>query len=631
MCYSKLGRRLYKTFFKAPISGVFWIKGKQMAYQAIYRKWRPNVFEDIVGQSHITETLKNQIITGKIGHAYLFCGTRGTGKTTAAKVFAKAVNCMNNQSGSPCNECEICRGISDGSIMDVTEIDAASNNGVDNIREIREDTKYVAAAAKYRIYIIDEVHMLSQGAFNALLKTLEEPPEHVIFILATTEAHKVPQTILSRCQRFDFKRIKPSDIILRLKEIAYNDGIKISEDGFALLARLGDGSMRDALSVTERVIATANGAEITQKTITDILGIAPLDTEFLMADAIIAANTEKIFEIIAGVVDDGRDLHVFVDSVIKHFRDLLVCKLSDKPEMLLDYSAEDIQKFKAQANKTSFEKISSVIHELTSVKAEAKWVKAPRIMYELGFIKLCVPELDNTEEALISRISAVEEKIKEGISVVSAAPAVQVEKEEEEPKKKQIVSKKLYNPIPESELHSENVIVKAAKKWDKIAQIITKNMPHLMAALANRQITVDADGIILLFDKNTEELSKTIADANKSVIEQIFIKASGISCRVKTAFMQDVEDVLVDYWNLKTPKGTETDNENNSVEIGEDPLDSLMARMPEIIESADDTAFLDYNSKEDSFEQSSLEENEKGEEFLDEKEKASQEAEENED
>lgn len=601
-----------------------------MAYQAIYRKWRPDVFEDIVGQSHITETLKNQIITGKIGHAYLFCGTRGTGKTTAAKVFAKAVNCMNNQSGSPCNECEICRGISDGSIMDVTEIDAASNNGVDNIREIREDTKYVAAAAKYRIYIIDEVHMLSQGAFNALLKTLEEPPEHVIFILATTEAHKVPQTILSRCQRFDFKRIKPSDIILRLKEIAYNDGIKISEDGYTCLARLGDGSMRDALSVTERVVATANGEEITQKTITDILGIAPLDTEFAMADGIIEANTEKIFEIIAQVVDEGRDLHVFVDSVIKHFRDLLVCKLSDKPEMLLDYSAEDIQKFRAQAEKTSFEKISAVIHELNDVKAEAKWIKAPRIMYELSFIKLCVPELDASEKALVSRISAVEEKIKEGISVVQTVQVVQEEKKKE-PVKDKKVSKKLYNPIPESELHSENPIVKAAKKWDKIAQIITKNMPYLMTAIANRQITVDADGIILLFDKNTEELSKNIADSNKSLIESNFIKASGTDCRVKTAYMQDLEDVLVDYWNLRTPEGAKTDDNINSVQTGDDPLDSLMARMPEIIESADDTAFLEYDSNDDSFTQSSLEENEKSEEFLDEKEKASQEAEKNED
>ena len=586
-----------------------------MAYQAIYRKWRPGVFEDIVGQSHITETLKNQIITGKIGHAYLFCGTRGTGKTTAAKVFAKAVNCVNNQSGSPCNECEICRGIADGSIMDVTEIDAASNNGVDNIREIKEDTKYVAAAAKYRIYIIDEVHMLSQGAFNALLKTLEEPPEHVIFILATTEAHKVPQTILSRCQRFDFKRIKPSDIILRLKEIAYNDGIKISDDGYACLARLGDGSMRDALSVTERVVATAGGEEITAKRITDVLGIAPLDTEFEIAEAVISANSERIFNIIARVVDEGRDLHVFVDSVIKHFRDLLVCKLAGEPEKLLDYSAEDIIKFKKQSENASYEKISFVINALTEAKSDAKWIKAPRIMYELAFIKLCVPELDESEQALMARISDVEEKIKDGITVVTQNVKDEPQVKEPEKKTEKQHSKKLYNPIPESELHSENPIVKAAKKWDKIVQIINKTYPHLAVALSNRNITIDADGIIMLFDKTKEAMSKNVADMHKGTIESGFIKASGLNCRVKSAYLQDLEDVLVDYWSLKSPDGADVNN--ISVEEGGDPLDALIASVPEIIELEDDTAFVGYDTKNEEFSQSSLDEDNEKEEFLD--------------
>ncbi len=588
-----------------------------MAYQAIYRKWRPDTFEDIVGQSRITETLKNQIITGKIGHAYLFCGTRGTGKTTAAKVFAKAVNCINNKTGSPCNSCEICQGISDGSIMDVTEIDAASNNGVDNIREIREDTKYVAASAKYRIYIIDEVHMLSSGAFNALLKTLEEPPEHVIFILATTEAHKVPQTILSRCQRFDFKRIKPSDIVLRLKEIAYNDGIKISEEAYSLLARLGDGSMRDALSITERVIASSNGEEITEKTITDILGIAPIDTEFSVAEAIISKDSDKIFEIIAQIVDEGRDLHVFVDSVIKHFRDLLVCKLAENPEKLLDYNAEDVLRFKEQAKKTSFEKISLVIREMTDAKAEAKWIKSPRIIYELKFIKLCVPELDTTEEALLSRLSDVEEKIKDGITVVTETvnPIQEKPKEAKQEKKH---SKKLYNPIVPSELHSENPIVKAAKKWERIVQTIAGRNGHLISVLANRQITIDADGVIMLFNKNTEAVSKAIADMHKNIIEEGFIKASGVDCRVKTAFFEDIEDVLIDYWSLKAPNA-EKMAEAIEVHENKDPLDSLMERVPEIIESADDTAFLEYKSEDESFSQSSLE-NDDTEEFLEEKE-----------
>ena len=256
-----------------------------MAHQAIYRKWRPMVFEDIVGQGHITQTLKNQILNDKIGHAYLFCGTRGTGKTTCAKVLSRAVNCLNPHDGSPCNECEVCKGILDGSILDVKEIDAASNNGVDNIREIRDDVRYVSTNAKYTVYIIDEVHMLSTGAFNALLKTLEEPPEHVIFILATTEAHKVPQTILSRCQRFDFKRIKPSDIILRMKEIAHGDKLNISEDAYELLGRLADGSMRDGLSILERVVS-ACGNSITAENITATLGISTAESIFQITDAI---------------------------------------------------------------------------------------------------------------------------------------------------------------------------------------------------------------------------------------------------------------------------------------------------------------------------------------------------------
>ncbi len=598
-----------------------------MAYQAIYRKWRPNVFEDIVGQSHITETLKNQIITGKIGHAYLFCGTRGTGKTTAAKVLARAVNCVNNQGGSPCNKCEICTGIAEGSIMDVTEIDAASNNGVDNIRELREDTKYVAAAARYRVYIIDEVHMLSQGAFNALLKTLEEPPEHVIFILATTEAHKVPQTILSRCQRFDFKRIKPSDIIVRLKEIAYNDNLSISEDGYRMIARLGDGSMRDALSVMERVVTSANGEEINEKTITDILGIASLDTEFSVADAVIQNNSESVFNILSEVVDEGRDLNVFMDSVIKHFRDLLVCKLSKNPSELLDYSTDDILKLIKQSESVSFEKISSAITVLTDAKAEAKWIKSPRIMYELAFIKLCVSSLDSSPEAVLSRIEAVEDKVKNGITVTVAEEKPQVTEKKTEKTVDQKVSKKLYNPIPQSMLHSENPLVIAAKKWDKIAQSISKASPFLLTTLSNRQITIDADGVILLFDKEKEQASKEIADNYKSDIQLGFIKASGCKCVVKTAYLQDIEDVLVDYWSLPAPPNNKDMSDISDINTGSnnDPLDALVSRIPEIIELDDDTAFLEYNSDADKFSQSSLNDKEEREEFLEENEKSEEE------
>ena len=312
-----------------------------MAYQAIYRKWRPLVFEDIVGQTHITRTLRNQIQSGHISHAYLFCGTRGTGKTTAAKVFSRAVNCLNPHDGSPCNECEICRGILDGSIMDVSEIDAASNNGVENIREIREDVNYVATQTKYRVYIIDEVHMLSQGAFNALLKTLEEPPQHVIFILATTEVHKVPETILSRCQRFDFKRIKPSDIILRMKEIAAGDGLQITDDAYALLARLAEGSMRDGLSILERCVS-ACGNSLTYTDITNTLGIAQSDLVLSIVNSIAGGDAGAVLSAVDRLSADGKDLNVFCDTLIRHFRDLLVIQVAAEPESILDYTPEEL-------------------------------------------------------------------------------------------------------------------------------------------------------------------------------------------------------------------------------------------------------------------------------------------------
>ncbi|MGN0107927.1 MAG: DNA polymerase III subunit gamma/tau, partial [Hominilimicola sp.] len=340
-----------------------------MAHQAIYRKWRPMVFEDIVGQGHITQTLKNQILNDKIGHAYLFCGTRGTGKTTCAKVFSRAVNCLNPQNGSPCNECDVCKGIIDGSILDVKEIDAASNNGVDNIREIRDDVRYVSTNAKYTVYIIDEVHMLSSGAFNALLKTLEEPPEHVIFILATTEAHKVPQTILSRCQRFDFKRIKPSDIILRMKEIAHGDGLNISDDAYELLARLADGSMRDGLSILERVVS-ACGNSITAENITSTLGISTTESVFRITEAIENGDVNKIISVIDAIMSDGKDLRVFIDSLIKNFRDMLLCKIADNSDAMLDYNAEDMIKLKALAEKMSFEKISHAASVLSDAQAD---------------------------------------------------------------------------------------------------------------------------------------------------------------------------------------------------------------------------------------------------------------------
>ena len=586
-----------------------------MAYQAIYRKWRPAVFEDIVGQNHITQTLRNQIMSGHISHAYLFCGTRGTGKTTAAKIFSRAVNCLNPKNGSPCNECEICRGIAGGSIMDVSEIDAASNNGVENIRELREDVNYVAARTKYRVYIIDEVHMLSDGAFNALLKTLEEPPEHVIFILATTEAHKIPETILSRCQRFDFKRIRPSDIEARMREIAYGDGLKLTDEAFALLARLADGSMRDGLSILERCVS-ACGDSIDASDITEVLGIAGADTDFAAVGAVIGGDAAKILDIINRLVSDGCDLNLFVDGLIRHLRNLMVIKLADKSEGLIDCSAEDYNRLVNQAAKTSFEKLSNAVNVLNTARAEAKWVKSPRMIYELAFIKLAKPELDDSKEALLDRIAELEEKIKDGIKVTVAEPAAEKKAEPAPEKKKDKPSAKLFAPIDVNSLTKDSPVVVAARKWESVSAAVARKYPHIASAVVNRKITIDGEGIILLFS-GEERMMKGIAARYIGLIKDMFQKETGTDFEVKTAFSEDIEDNIIDYWKIS---GGREAAPQPAAEVREvvrekqpkknDPIDRLVEGFPELVEVTDDSDFVGYKPDGDNFEQSELEDDE---------------------
>ena len=584
-----------------------------MAYQAIYRKWRPAVFEDVVGQGHITKTLQNQLEAGKAGHAYLFCGTRGTGKTTCAKIFAKAINCENPKNGSPCNECEICRGIANGSIMDVFEIDAASNNGVDNIREIIEDAKYVATEAKYRVYIIDEVHMLSGGAFNALLKTLEEPPEHVIFILATTEAHKVPQTILSRCQRFDFKRIRPDDIIRRMREIAMGDGLSITDDAFRLLAQLADGSMRDGLSILERCVASA-GTSLTYESVTEALGIAGTGPLFELTDFVNSGDTAGILEIINKLMNDGKDLHLFIDNFIEHMRNLLVCKITEAPEKLLSVDSEELVRLKAQADATSFEKLSNAISKISAARSEAKWVKEPRVIYELALVKLTKPELDVSYESILDRLSDCENKIKNGIKVEVAAQPEKNEEPKPQPKKPQ-PSGKIFVPVDVSTLTAQTPSVSAARKWDKISQAILKQYPFTAAAVMGRKVTIDGEGLILIFDK-TEMMMKQMASNYKKQIEEVVARSCGTSLIVKTAFFEDIEPNIIDFWAIGTG------DEPKPEELPKDPIDALSDSFPESEEITDESEFIGYRAEDDDFAQTEMsdEDEDDTEEFLDESE-----------
>ena len=594
-----------------------------MAYQAIYRKWRPQVFEDIIGQSHITTTLKNQIMNDRISHAYLFCGTRGTGKTTAAKVFAKAVNCLNPKNGSPCNECEICRGIQNGSILDVTEIDAASNNSVDNIRDLREDVNYVAARTKYRVYIIDEVHMLTTGAFNALLKTLEEPPAHVIFILATTEVHKIPETILSRCQRFDFRRITPNDIIVRMKEIAAADGINITDDAYELLAQMADGSMRDGLSILERCVS-ACGTNLDRDSVTSVLGIAKSDLLFRLGSAVIENDSERVLNLIDTVTRDGKDLNVFCDSVIKHFRDLLVCKITHDPKSMIEYSDDLLVKLKSQAQKATFEKLSHAVAVLTKAKSDAKWVKNPRVIYELALLKLTRPELDSSEEALLDRLSAVEEAAKNGITVIEQQPEKEQKEEKKEDKKKDEVSARLFVPIAPGTLSSSSPVVIAAKNWGKYAAAIGRDCPYLISVVSSCGVTVDGEGLLLLFKENEKAL-KDIAVRYLDRLQESFAKHSRTSFKIKIAFEKDVEDAVIDIYKLpdrvQNPAADIPEvNDKSAVNDDEsDPLEAITSEFPDVVKLKVNAVESSDAKTESSVQQGMFDndENEDREEFLD--------------
>ena len=360
-----------------------------MAYTALYRKFRPLKFEEIVGQEHITKTLKNQIMAGRVGHAYLFNGGRGTGKTSAAKVLARAVNCLNPIDGEPCNECEICKAALTGSLTDIVEMDAASNNSVEDIRSIREEVNFLPTVAKYRVYIIDEVHMLSPGAFNALLKTLEEPPAHVKFILATTEPQRLPATILSRCQRFDFKKISNDDIVKRLEFVAKESNIEITKEALKLIAILSEGAMRDALSILERCLQDGE-SNIDENKIKDLVGIPKLTYIHAIAKSFIEHNVEEAIKSVDIVLNEGKDLNNLLWEIIKYVKDILVFKATGKLEI---YNEKEIADIKILAEEISKEELLYIIADLSKLENEMKWSSQKSILFQVEMIKLCSEEI----------------------------------------------------------------------------------------------------------------------------------------------------------------------------------------------------------------------------------------------
>lgn len=394
-----------------------------MAYKALYREWRPKTFEDIIGQEHVTTTLKNQILTNRIAHAYLFCGTRGTGKTSTSKVFAKALNCLNPYDGEPCNECEMCVKINEGLAIDISEMDAASRNKVENMRDIIDEVQYPPQEAKYKIYILDEVHMLTTGAVNAFLKTLEEPPSNVIFILATTDPQKLPITILSRCQRFDFKRISNNHMVNRLRKIVKEKGVFADDKSLALICRVSDGAMRDALSILDQSISMGDG-KVDYDELVSMLGLVTNDHLLKITDAVIEKNIEKTMRVIEDIVFSGKDMSLFIKDLTSHFRNLLMVKVTNNPEEVLDMSEENIELVKGQGERLRIEEIMRDIRILQECEESSKVSKQARLYMELAAIKMCKIEYDTSKEVIISRINRIEEAIKSGKIAVRAKTEV---------------------------------------------------------------------------------------------------------------------------------------------------------------------------------------------------------------
>ncbi|QYE98039.1 DNA polymerase III subunit gamma/tau [Paraclostridium sordellii] len=522
-------------------------------HKALYRAYRPQNFKDVVGQNHIIRTLKNQIQNNNVGHAYLFCGTRGTGKTSTAKIFARAVNCENSINEEPCNECEVCKDILNDNIMDVIEIDAASNNSVDDIREIRENVKYTPAKCKYKVYIIDEVHMLSQGAFNALLKTLEEPPSYVIFILATTEPHKIPATILSRCQRFDFKRVTVKDMATRMKEICDDVNIEVDERALNLIARNSQGALRDALSILDQCMSFSEG-DIEYKDVVDLLGTVNIEQLFEMAEYVIKEDTKKCLEILNEFVIWGKDIKNLVDDLIDHFRNLMVCKVSKDLDEIISLPDETVELLKNQSSLIETNEIIRILNILSTTQDAIKSSTNPRVLAEVSIMKLSQPMFDDSKEALLKRISTLEETIKSGnikINDIESKGSIEVEKE--------IVKEQPKEEVYYEEVKSEDVKL-IEKSWENILMHIKKdkNMPVYAILREAREFNVNSNNLYIMFDDNFAFAKNKLSDSNTlEYVESIVRETINRSFSIKIILRSESKNIKLEIEKEEKDKGEE--------------------------------------------------------------------------
>ena len=507
-------------------------------HKALYRVYRPKTFGDVVGQEHIVKTLKNQIKNNNIGHAYLFSGTRGTGKTSTAKIFARAVNCLNPINEEPCNECEICIDTLNDNIMDIVEIDAASNNSVDDIRELRESVKYTPSKAKYKVYIIDEVHMLSQGAFNALLKTLEEPPSYVIFILATTEPHKIPATILSRCQRFDFKRVSSKDIASRMSYICKKENIEAEEKALSLIARNSQGALRDALSILDQCMSFGN-EKIEYNDVIELLGTVNIDELFELSQSIIDENTKKSLEILNEFIIWGKDIRNLINDLIDHFRNLMVCKVSKDLDEIISLPEESIERLKEQSQYVNINDLIRILNILSETQDSMKSSSNTRILAEVTIMKIAQPMFDESKEALIKRIENLEEKIESGNIKVST---VQIEQSKDV--KSQIIEddkvEENKEDVAYEEVKSEDVRL-VESSWKKVTQKIKDDRKLSVAALLKEVNTFNVkDNILyLIFNDNfsfarSRLNSKDTIEYVESIIREVLNRSFNIQIYLKS-------------------------------------------------------------------------------------------------
>ncbi len=549
-----------------------------MAYQALYRAWRPMIFDDVAGQEHITKTLRNEIKTGNLAHAYLFCGTRGTGKTSTAKILARAVNCLNPIDGNPCNECEICKGILDDNILDVVEMDGASRNKVENIRELIDDVAFLPTRAKKKVYIIDEVHMVTTQAFNALLKTLEEPPAHVLFILATTELNKIPPTVLSRCQRFDFKRITLDAIAERLGKIVEASGREMAPEALRMVAELGDGSMRDALSILEQVLGYSE-EKIELDDLLSIIGITDYDALFRIGTAFCDNDGGEALTVLDEIIENGKEPDVFIDRLTRFLRDLLVVKLTKNPASIINTSAQQLDRMQELAQRFSREKLIFALKLLNEAVASAKNSGYGRTVYELALVKLAEPAYDVSLEGLYARVADLEQKMAQGVPIAQAekAPAekkqaveappwdVEASTAKEEPARP-VSAPSVQETMAEAEAEAPNVHP-AIAHWDEIKDYIRAHggvpvIPHINRA----KPMILQNKLSLVFPKDAMMNKTVVSRAGNIELIQIAVQAI-INEEIEVQCLSEKEAGIADSSNDSFNELLALEKDFNEIEI----------------------------------------------------------------